>query len=466
MPKQIQSDELDSVLRVVASFRSGVAFEKIAEVLEPRLSRRTLQRRLARLVSQKRLLLEGKGRGSLYRLPAIVDEPLSEEPPQLPARNVDLPVSADGREIRKAVRAPIHERLPVGYNRSFLDSYRPNETSYLSPALQKRLAQAASAQGGERPAGTYARQIFNRLLIDLSWNSSRLEGNTYSLLETERLLALGEPAEGKDALEAQMILNHKAAIELLVDNAEDTGFNRYTVLNLHALLADNLLSDPQAGGRLRAIPVAISGTVFQPLEGPQLIEECFDQILATAAAIKDPFEQAFFVMVHIPYLQSFEDVNKRGSRLAANIPFIRHNLCPLSFVDVPERDYVDAILGVYELNRIGLLRDVFVWAYERSAARYAAVRRSLGDPDPFRLRYRETLVEMVAAIIRAGMDRRAAIDFIRREVDEKAPAEDRRRLVELVETEVMSLHEGNFARYHVQPSVYHAWHAKWVNQKI
>ena len=108
------------------------------------------------------------------------------------------------------------------------------------------------------------------------------------------------------------------------------------------------------------------------------------------------------------------------------------------------------------------LRDVFVWAYERSAARYAAVRRSLGDPDPFRLRYRETLVEMVAAIISAGMDRRAAIDFIRREVDEKAPAEDRKRLVELVETEVMSLHEGNFARYHVQPSVYHAWHAKWA----
>ena len=106
------------------------------------------------------------------------------------------------------------------------------------------------------------------MLIDLSWNSSRLEGNTYSLLETERLLELGEAAEGKDALEAQMILNHKAAIELLVEHAEETGFNRYTVLNLHGLLADNLLSDPQAGGRLRSIPVAISGTVFHPLEGP------------------------------------------------------------------------------------------------------------------------------------------------------------------------------------------------------
>ena len=98
-----------------------------------------------------------------------------------------------------------------------------------------------------------------------------------------------------------------------------------------------------------------------------------------AAAIS---EQAFFAMVHLPYLQPFEDVNKRVSRLAANLPLIRQNLCPLSFVDVPERAYIDAILGVYELNRIELLRDVFIWAYERSCARYGAVRRSLAGPLP------------------------------------------------------------------------------------
>jgi hypothetical protein len=88
-----------------------------------------------------------------------------------------------------------------------------------------------------------------------------------------------------------MILNHKAAIELLVDQADEIGFNRYTILNLHALLADNLLADPQAGGRLRRIPVGIDGTVYHPLEVPQLIDECFETILDTAAAIADPFEQ-------------------------------------------------------------------------------------------------------------------------------------------------------------------------------
>jgi hypothetical protein len=116
--------------------------------------------------------------------------------------------------------------------------------------------------------------------------------------------------------------------------------------------------------------------------------------------------------VHLAYLQGFEDVNKRVSRLAANIPLIRGNLCPLSFVDVPERAYIDGVLGVYELNRIELLRDVFVWAYERSSARYSAVRQSLGEPDPFRLRYRALVAELVAAVVRAGMDKKAATALI------------------------------------------------------
>lgn len=108
-----------------------------------------------------------------------------------------------------------------------------------------------------------------------------------------------------------MILNHKDAIEFLVENAADIGFNRYTILNLHGILANNLLADPTAAGRLRHISVGIGGSVYHPPETPHLIEECFAQLLATASAITDPFEQAFFAMVHLPYLQPFDDVNKR-----------------------------------------------------------------------------------------------------------------------------------------------------------
>ena len=181
-----------------------------------------------------------------------------------------------------------------------------------------------------------------------------------------------------------MILNHKAAIELLVEGAEEIGFNTFTFLNLHALLSENLLADPGESGRLRNRIVEVSGTVFHPLGFPQQIEQYFRMILEKADAIEDSFEQAFFIMVHIPYLQPFVDVNKRVSRLGANISLIRHNLCPLSFIDVPEKAYVEGTLGVYELKRVDLLCDVFVWAYERSSQRYLAIKETAAEPDPMR----------------------------------------------------------------------------------
>ncbi|MFU8822217.1 MAG: Fic family protein [Gammaproteobacteria bacterium] len=469
MPKRIPQQELDAILTVVAAHPQGVQVSTMREELPYRLPPRMLQRRLALLVEQGLLIAEGQGKGRRYRSPVslagqgslVAGRAITE------ARGeVYVPISPEAEALKRAVRAPIQDRRPVGYQRNFLDDYRPNVTWYLPAETRRRLLEMSRPSDGERPdgerpAGTYARTIYSRLLIDLSWNSSRLEGNTYSLLETERLLELGEAAEGKDALEAQMILNHKAAIELLVDESDEIGFNRYTILNLHALLSENLLADPQAGGRLRRIPVGIDGTVYHPLEVPQLVEDCFETTLVTANAIADPFEQAFFALVHLAYLQGFEDVNKRVSRLAANIPLIRGNLCPLSFVDVPERAYIDGVLAVYELNRVELLRDVFVWAYERSSARYSAVRQSLGQPDPFRMRYRGLVAEMVATVVREGMDKKAATALARRTAAEQVPPPDRARFVEVVETEMMSLHEGNIARYRLRPAEYHAWRQGW-----
>src|SRR4029078_12040630 len=110
----------------------------------------------------------------------------------------------------------------------------------------KRMLDIGSSYDRKYPAGTYARHMFERLLIDLSWNSSRLEGNTYSLLETERLLKLSEIVEGKDLKETQMIQNHKEAIEFLVDSASDIGINRRTILNLHAILSYDLLGNAES----------------------------------------------------------------------------------------------------------------------------------------------------------------------------------------------------------------------------
>lgn len=194
---------------------------------------------------------------------------------------------------------------------------------------------------------------------------------------------------------------------------------------------------------------------------PQQIEELFTQVLDTAAAIKDPFEQALFLIIHLPYLQPFEDVNKRVSRLAANIPLIRANLSPLSYVDVPDQAYVHGLLGVYELNRTELIRDVFIWAYERSCARYSAVRQSLGDPDPMKLRYREQITEVVGYVVKNVMDKTGAVRHIKEFAEQRIGTENRKLFVEICETELSNLHEGKIAKFRVKPSEYQAWQQSW-----
>ena len=465
MPPSLPSTQLDALVSFLSRQPSGAAVAAIHQSLKPLPPRRSVQRWLALLVAQGHIVPVGEGRGRRYLAAAM---PLPAAPAaerwavaELPAEYDRIRLSPAARQTQKLVMLPLTRRKPVGYVFSFLDGYRPNVSAYLSPALRKKLAALGRTTGEALPAGTHLRQVMDRLLIDLSWNSSRLEGNTYSLLETQRLLEAGEAAVGRAAHETQMILNHKAAIELLAEHASAIGFNRYTLCNLHALLSENLLPEAAAGGRLRTHAVGIGTSVYHPPEAPSLIEEYFDQILATAAAIHDPFEQAFFAMVQLPYLQPFEDVNKRVSRLAANLPLIRRNLCPLSFVDVPERAYVDGILGVYELNRVELLRDVFVWAYERSCARYSAVRQSLGSPDLFRLHHRALIAGAVMAVVRGGMAKKAATAFIRQCATDKVAQESRARFVEVVETELMSLHDGNIARYRLRPSEFQAWRTTW-----
>ena len=456
-------NEFAAILGAISQFSDGARIEQVRAALAVQTTRRTLQRRLAELVSQQRVQTQGVGRATRYLRGdgVALSAHGSAQPSSTSSLDVGIPLSPEAKSIEAHVSQPLQNRKPVGYNPEFLDSYRPNVTFYLPASTRAELLASGQAANANEPAGTYARQIASRLLIDLSWNSSRLEGNTYSLLETERLLAAGEAATGRDAKEGQMILNHKGAIEFLIASADEIGFNRYTLLNLHALLSDNLLSDPTASGRLRSIAVGIGQTVFLPLEGPQRIEENFRQILDTATAIEDPFEQAFFAMVHLPYLQPFEDVNKRVSRLAANIPLIKRNLCPLSFVDVPQTTYISAMIGIYELNKIDLLRDVFVWAYKRSCARYSAVRQSLGEPDPFRVQYRALIADAVAHVVRGRLDKTGAIRYVRSFAQSQVPLQDQPSFIEVVETQLMNLHEGNIARYRVRPSEYQAWRVGW-----
>jgi hypothetical protein len=296
------------------------------------------------------------------------------------------------------------------------------------------------------------------LLVDLSWASSKLEGNTYSRLDTQNLIELGQIAQGKDAIETQMILNHKAAIEMLIEDADEVGFDAFTFKNLHAVLSQDLMRDPQASGRLRRRTVDISGTVFHPAALPQVIEDCFEQLLNKVAAIPDPFEQAFFLMVQLPYLQPFEDVNKRVSRIGANISLFKNNLCPLSFIDVPERAYIEGTLGVYELNEVDLLRDVFVWAYERSCQRYLAITQTMVEPDPLKIKYRETLIKAVQTVVKEQLKPQAnVISQVARDLVHEV---DRDAFIQMLTDALRHLHEGNIARYRLRRSEYLTWQAR------
>src|SRR6185437_891699 len=462
MPKLLPDDLLQRVTSALAADPQGLSLAELQEALKDVLSRRSLQRRLDVWARSGAIKAEGIRRGRRYfpagnntvsTAAAEVGRPAGALEPE--AATSSVAISAAGRQIQALVHGPIADRTPIGFQRGLLESYVPNETEYLPESLKTHLRALGRTPDGLRPAGTYARDILNRLLIDLSWASSRLEGNTYSLLDTRELIEHGKAAPGKDAKETQMILNHKAAIELLVESAEEIGVNRYTITNLHALLADNLLEDSRDAGRLRTTSVAIGGTTYLPTAIPQLIEELFTLLLDKAATIHDAFEQSFFLMSQLPYLQPFVDVNKRTSRLAANIPLIKTNLVPLSFVDVPDKLYIDGLIGAYELNRVELLRDVYLWAYERSVRRYKTVRDSLPEPDAFLLKYRSEIADVVRHAVREKI--RPTEAALARLAKPLVSPEDLDRFTSIALAELTDLHEGNIARFRLRPSEFKQW---------
>jgi fido (protein-threonine AMPylation protein) len=422
--------------------------------LHPGIARRTAQRQIALLIASGQVKATGAGRSRRY----WHAEPWPANAPPTPQYfgfQKGIPVSADSLDILAYVDQPLPARQPVGYQREFLDAYQPNASAYLSETLRRQLHQMGKTNEVGQPAGTYSRAILNRLLIDLSWASSHLEGNTYTRLDTRELIEQGKVAQGKDAIETQMILNHKTAIELLVENIDTAGFNRYTLMNLHSALAENLLPNPADEGRIRQHPVDIGHSVYRPLSTPQQLEETLDHLLAKAIQIQDAFEQSFFMMVHLPYLQPFADINKWTARLAANLPLFRANVCPLTFLDVPEEAYSRAILGVYEMTRVELLRDLYVWAYERSTQEYMAIKQGLSEPDPIRLFWRDCIRQTIQAVIRHPQDR--PLFRIEQLVAALVPAAQQPQVQALIIDELRRLHPGVLARYGLRPSEYEAW---------
>lgn len=362
---------------------------------------------------------------------------------------------SDSKNIIAQVRRPLFERTPISYSNQWFDAYQPNVTFYIPLDSRLYLEKAGKRLKQEDPAGTYAHQIFNRLLIDLSYNSSRLEGNTYSLLDTERLLLEGSSADGKLDEEKIMILNHKEAIRYLVDNASKLEISEQTIFTLHYLLSDGLVESRYAG-KIRDHEVRIGGSTYIPYDAKKHLQNQFTEIIKKAAAIKNPFEQSLFLLIHITYLQCFSDVNKRTARLSANIPLIKKNFVPLSFNDIEREDYISAIIAIYELQDTRPIVDLFLFSYMRTCAMYDSTVKAIGF-DEIRVRYRQQRRNVIKHIILNVLSGNELKQFISEQTVNLIEKNDRPSFVEDIMEDLKEIDVNRIAGLGITPDQLNSW---------
>jgi hypothetical protein len=406
-----------------------------------RVPDRTLRNWLRDLVDQRAIEFRGERKGRRYRL---VERPVVVVPKARtitvegqPAIVVPPIFTAESESLIRRVEAPLYTRPPATYREDWLRTYVPNERAYLTPKQREELAALGKRDPIYGQAGTYIKKIYDRLLIDFSFNSARLEGNTYTLADTERLLLQGAAAPGKPNAERIMILNHKEAIAYLVRHVDTLQVDETTIRTLHYLLADSLVA-PGAAGQIRNESIRVSGTTYAPLDGRERLTRLLLSLLEKARAITDPFEQSFFLLVHLSYLQAFVDVNKRAARLASIIPLIRGDYVPQSFVDVDQDAYLKATIAVYEFNEVGPLADVYAWSYRRTCQRYDTTVQVVGF-DEIAALYRPSRRALVTDLVRAKVPQDKVAEWIAVHVPANVEAQHREKFISDVLVEIENL---------------------------
>lgn len=378
-----------AVLHYLSQEAESISLHELLKKLGDTYTERSVRRWLAEMVKEGLVEKIGDKRGTKYKAIQHISQPED---------TLNSCFSQKSKKILEQIQLPIYKRIPVIYMDDWFDTYQPNSSFYIPLELRLHLYEEGKRSTFSAPAGTYAHQIFNRLLIDLSYNSSRLEGNTYSLLDTKKLILEGTSPEGKLDEEKIMILNHKEAIRYLVNTAPRLKIDKETICTLHYLLSDGLLETTRHAGKVRDHGVRIGGSVYIPFEDPKQLEMRLDRILKKAALIEDPYEQSLFLLIHISYLQAFADVNKRTARLSANIPLIKNNLVPLSFSDVERNDYTSAMIAIYELQDIHPILDLYVFSYMRTCTMYDATVKTM-NYDDIRIYYRQQRRDIISHII-------------------------------------------------------------------
>lgn len=420
-----EKDKKMAVLMALRKCNHPITLKDLLATLGPGFVERTIRRWLKEMVSDGLVKKIGEKRSSHYQA--------TSTPAHSFFLNTDIASSIKSIEY---VRQPLFKRAPKAYNRQWLEDYVPNKTFYLSQTQRKTMKTEGQRGIDHNSAGTYAKKIYHRLLIDLSYNSSRLEGNTYSLLDTERLIFEGAAAENKLDEEKVMILNHKEAIRHLVDGAPKIEIDFNEICTLHFLLSDGLISTSYSG-KVRDAGVRIGGSTYVPLENKIKIERLLQLICQKARKIQDPFECSLFLLTQIAYLQPFLDVNKRTSRLSANIPFIKHNLVPLSFNDVEKEDYNSAMISIYELNDVTPLIELYIFSYLRSCQLYDVSIEAV-NYDEIRVQYRQERRDIIRHIITHHITGTAITNYIHQQ-SQKIAKEHRQRFIKTVKEDLSEI---------------------------
>lgn len=339
-----------NILRFIEE-NPGVGNQSIKGRLEEeigKISRITVVRDIDKLLENGLIIKTGKGRNVRYQA-AVKNEFI---------RYIDIDEyfkkSPDEREIT-------FERFNFDIFKSLKDVFTKEELQELEKLnddYQKRIKKLSS---------TILKKEFERLTIELSWKSSRIEGNTYSLLDTEILIKEHKESDGHKKEEAIMILNHKKALDYTLDKRND--FKKITtgkIDNIHRFIVEGL----NVSKGLRKKPVGVVGTKYRPLDNEFQIKEALEKAARAINSLKSPFLKALAAILLISYIQPFEDGNKRTARLLANACLLAASVCPLSLRSTGETEYKKAMILFYELQNASLAKKLFLEQYDFSLANY------------------------------------------------------------------------------------------------
>lgn len=324
--------------------------KEIFDSIEISASYATLKRILNNLKSNNYLTTKGQGKGTKYILSPVFElvQPIDIE--QYYQKEIDE------RQIKENFSFHIITDVLSKY-----DTFTESELEKLSDF--QKIYQSNVTELSENE---YKKEL-ERLAIDLSWKSSQIEGNTYSLLETERLLKEKETAAGKTKEEAIMLLNHKDALDFIIENNDYLNpLNVSKIEDIHSILTKELAVERN----LRKRRVGISGTNYKPLDNEFQILEALRNTCDAINGKESPFEKALLALVLISYIQPFMDGNKRTARIVSNAILMNHDYCPLSFRTVDSIDYKKAMLLFYEQNNISNFKEIFINQFEFAVNTY------------------------------------------------------------------------------------------------